>query len=109
VAPPAGRREPSGPAATVARRAGGLLGDRRRNRLGLGGVVAVLVFFEARSIRSMEWLSRSVQMWQSFNQMLLDEDRARRWRRLLDGSLPPSEIKAADHYVLFTYVNIMFA
>jgi len=31
------------------------------------------------------------------------------WRRLLDGSLPPSEIKAADHYVLFTYVNIMFA
>jgi hypothetical protein len=34
--------------------------------------------------------------------MLLDEDRARRWRRLLDGSLPPSEIKAADHYVLFT-------
>jgi hypothetical protein len=73
------------------------------------GVVAVLVFFEARSIRTMEWLSRSVQMWQSFNQMLLDEDRARRWRRLLDGSLPPSEIKAADHYVLFAYVNIIFA
>jgi hypothetical protein len=57
----------------------------------------------------MEWLSRSVQMWQSFNQMLLDEDRALRWRRLLDGSPPPSEIKAADHYVLFAYVNIIFA
>jgi hypothetical protein len=72
-------------------------------------LVAVLVFREARSIRTMEWLSRSIQMWQSFNQMLLDEERAVRWRRLLDGSLPAAEIKMADHYVLFTYVNIIFA
>jgi len=72
-------------------------------------LVAVFVFLEARSIRTMEWLSRSVQMWQSFNQMLLDDQRAARWRKLLDGSLPPSEVRAADHYVLFSYVNIIFA
>jgi hypothetical protein len=35
--------------------------------------------------------------------------RAARWRRLLAGDLPPEEFKAADHYVLFTYVNIIFA
>jgi hypothetical protein len=72
-------------------------------------LVAIFVFLEARSIRTMEWLSRSVQMWQAFNQMLLDDERARRWRGLLDGSLPAGEIGAADHYVLFSYVNIIFA
>jgi hypothetical protein len=81
------------------------------NALGTGAtaLVALLVFFEARSIRTMDWLSRSVGMWQSFNQMLLDEERASRWRRLLDGTLPVGEIRASDHYVLFTYVNILFS
>jgi len=71
-------------------------------------VIAGFVFLEARSIRTMEWLSRSVQMWQSFNQMLLDDERATRWRRLLIGDLPTEEIRASDHYVLFTYMNIIF-
>jgi hypothetical protein len=72
-------------------------------------VLALLVYLEARSIRQMEWLSRSVQMWQAFNQTLLDEERASRWRKLLAGRIPAEEIRAADHYVLFSYVNIIFA
>lgn len=72
-------------------------------------VIASMVFVEARSIRQMEWLSRSMQMWQNFNQMMMDGARAARWRRLLAGDLPAEEFRAEDHYVLFTYVNILFA
>ena len=71
-------------------------------------LIAGFVFMEARSIRTTEWLTRSVSMWQSFNQMLMEEDRAARWRRLLTGELPARDVTAADHYVLFSYVNIIY-
>lgn len=48
-------------------------------------------------------------MWQGFNQMMLDGERAARWRRLLAGDLPQADFRPEDHYVLFTYVNIIFA
>ncbi len=75
----------------------------------LTAVIAAFVYAEARSIRTMEWLSRSMQNWQNFNQILLDPDRAARWRKLLAGDLPADQFRPEDHYVLFTYVNILYA
>lgn len=72
-------------------------------------IVAVLVFVEARRIRHTEWLTRSVQMWQDFNAMLLGDNRAERWRSLLAGEVDEEDFKPSDHYLLYTYLNIIYS
>jgi hypothetical protein len=69
---------------------------------------ALMVFVEARRIRHVEWLSRTVQMWQGFNQLLLDDSTAARWRDFLDGKIPEAKIVPRDHYVLFSYINVIY-
>src|SRR4051794_1789341 len=71
-------------------------------------IIALLVFLEARAIRHTAWLSRSVALWQNFNQLLMDENRASRWAGLLDGTIPEAEISRSDKHVLFSYVNIIY-
>lgn len=72
-------------------------------------VVAVLVFVEARRIRHTEWLTRSVQMWQDFNSVLLTDNRAERWRSMLAGEVKEREFRPSDHYLLYTYLNIIYS
>jgi hypothetical protein len=72
-------------------------------------IVAVLVWFEARRIRHTEWLARSVQMWQDFNGVLLAENRAERWRSLLAGDVAEDDFQPSDHYLLYTYLNILYS
>jgi hypothetical protein len=71
-------------------------------------IVAVLVFVEARRIRHTEWLTRSVQMWQDFNSVLLAENRAERWRSLLAGEVDEQDFRPSDH-LLYTYLNIIYS
>jgi len=47
-------------------------------------------------------------MWQGFNSQVLNGDRALRWHRFLDRSLPNEEVSAADLHILYSYVNIIF-
>ena len=72
-------------------------------------IVAVLVFVEARRIRHTEWLTRSVQMWQDFNSVLLTDNRAERWRSLLAGKVEERDFQPSDHYLLYTYLNIIYS
>jgi hypothetical protein len=72
-------------------------------------VIATLVYLEARRIRHTEWLTRSVQLWQGFNAMLLDRNRAERWRSFLRGEVPEAEFRPDDHYVLYSYLNIIYS
>ena len=72
-------------------------------------VIAALVFVEARRIRQTEWLTRSVQMWQDFNEMLLTHDRADRWRAFLRGEVSEADFRPEDHYVLYSYLNIIYS
>ena len=72
-------------------------------------LVAVLVFIEARRIRHTEWLTRSVQMWQDFNGVLLTDNRAERWRALLAGEVREQDFRPSDHYLLYTYLNILYS
>lgn len=72
------------------------------------GVIAVLVFLEARRIQDTEWLTRSVQLWQGFNQILLTDDRAARWRSFLRGEVTEADFGPDDHYVLYSYLNIIY-
>jgi hypothetical protein len=72
-------------------------------------IIAVLVFVEARRIRHTEWLTRSVQMWQDFNGVLLTDGRADRWRSLLAGDVEQQDFRPSDHYLLYTYLNIIYS
>jgi len=72
-------------------------------------IIAVLVFIEARRIRHTEWLTRSVQMWQDFNGVLLTDSRADRWRSLLAGEIEKQDFRPSDHYLLYTYLNIIYS
>jgi hypothetical protein len=72
-------------------------------------IIAVLVFVEARRIRHTEWLTRSVQMWQDFNGVLLTDGRADRWRSLLAGDVQQQDFRPSDHYLLYTYLNIIYS
>lgn len=72
-------------------------------------IIAVLVFVEARRIRHTEWLTRSVQMWQDFNSVLLTDHRAERWRSLLAGEVEEQDFAPSDHYLLYTYLNIIYS
>ena len=71
-------------------------------------IIALLVYLEARRIRHSEWLTRSVQMWQGFNEILLTDGRAARWRSFLRGEVAESDFQPADHYVLYSYLNIIY-
>jgi hypothetical protein len=75
----------------------------------LTAVGALLVYMEARRIRHTEWLTRSVQMWQGFNEVLLTDNRARRWRSFLDGEVSEADFEASDRYLLYTYLNILYS
>ena len=72
-------------------------------------IIAVPVFVEARRIRHTEWLTRSVQMWQDFNGVLLTDNRADRWRSLLAGEVEKQDFRPSDHYLLYTYLNIIYS
>lgn len=71
-------------------------------------LIAILVFIEARKIRHTEWLSRSVQLWQGFNHTVLETGHAELWRKFVAGELSADDLGASDHYILFSYVNIIF-
>lgn len=72
-------------------------------------LIALLVYAEARRIRHTEWLTRSVQMWQGFNELLLTNDRAARWRAFLRGEIAEADFQPADHYVLYAYLNVIYS
>ena len=69
--------------------------------------LAVIVWVEARRIRSTEWLTRSVAMWQAFNEMLLANGLTNAWQKLLtDG--PTDSIEGSERQVLYSYINIIY-
>jgi hypothetical protein len=69
--------------------------------------LAIIVWVEARRIRHTEWLTRSVGMWQAFNEMLLANGLAETWHTLLDDG-PTDPIKGSDKHILYSYVNIIY-
>jgi hypothetical protein len=76
----------------------------------LTALLALLVFLEARSIQQTEWLTKSTAMWQDFNALLVSQPcRADSWREFLGGQRDLKDCTPSDLYIVFTYVNIIFA
>ncbi|MEW6598041.1 MAG: hypothetical protein AB1429_11165 [Pseudomonadota bacterium] len=69
--------------------------------------IALLVFVEARSIRKIEWFSKSLDNWQAFNRLLIDADYADRWALIADGAVDWEDITRNDMSFIYSFLNIL--
>jgi hypothetical protein len=69
-------------------------------------LIAILVFVEGRRIRSLEWLSKSHEMWQGFNVAVLANKYEDRFRQIyvLRSELP---LDNHDNHFMYMFLNVV--
>ena len=70
-------------------------------------VVAVMVYLEARSIRKVEWFSKTSENWQGFNKLVLDAGYTGRWWEILNGKVGWAELDQKDRMVIYSFLNVL--
>ena len=74
---------------------------------GITTLIAVLVFLEARRIRKVDWLTKSILNWQNFNRMLLDTKYSERWSEIISGDVAWNDLTQSDKMCIYTFLNIL--
>jgi hypothetical protein len=70
-------------------------------------IVAVFVLREAQRIRRVEWLAKSHEMWQVFNNAVITHGYSDRIEELRSANSPLSRIDSRDRYFIFMYMNVL--
>ena len=70
--------------------------------------LALKIYLEARRLRKIEWLSKTVGNWQDFNRALLEGDRAARWGAIKDGRVAWEAITQFDKQLIYMFLNILW-
>jgi hypothetical protein len=73
----------------------------------VGGLFTALIFLEARSIRQVEWFSKTSANWQDFNRLIGDRGAADRWGDLKAGRVTWGEVTQADLFLIYAFLNVL--
>jgi hypothetical protein len=71
------------------------------------GLFTALIFLEARSIRQVEWFSKTSANWQDFNRLIGDRDAAERWGDLKSGRVAWADVTQADLFLIYAFLNVL--
>ncbi len=73
----------------------------------VSGLFTALIFVEARSIRQVEWFSKTSANWQDFNRLIGDRGAAERWGDLKAGRVAWREVAQADLFLIYAFLNVL--
>ena len=73
----------------------------------VGGIFTALIFIEARSIRQVEWFSKTSTNWQDFGRLVLECNAADRWGELRHGRVAWSDIAQRDLMLIYAFLNVL--
>lgn len=73
----------------------------------VAGLFTALIFLEARSIRQVEWFSKTSANWQDFNRLIGDRGAAERWGDMKAGRVAWREITQADLFLIYAFLNVL--
>jgi hypothetical protein len=70
-------------------------------------IVAVFVFWEARSIRKTEWFSKTIQNWQEFNRLVISANYGERWSEIIKGDHRWQDLNQRDYIFIYSFLNVL--
>jgi hypothetical protein len=70
-------------------------------------LLALLVFVEARGLRKLESLSKSIGNWQDFNKLVMDETVAARWAAIRHGRVVWADMTQKDLNLIYSFLNVL--
>ena len=73
----------------------------------VGGLFTALIFLEARSIRQVEWFSKTSANWQDFGRLVLECNAADRWGDLRHGRIAWPDITQRDLLLIYAFLNVL--
>jgi hypothetical protein len=73
----------------------------------VGGLFTALIFLEARSIRQVEWFSKTSANWQDFNRLIGDRGAAERWGDLKAGRVVWQDVTQSDLFLIYAFLNVL--
>ena len=73
----------------------------------VGGLFTAMIYIEARSIRKVEWFSKTSANWQDFNRLIGDRNAAERWGDLKSGRVAWPEVTQTDLFLIYAFLNVL--
>ncbi|HTK36717.1 MAG TPA: hypothetical protein VL358_15715 [Caulobacteraceae bacterium] len=70
-------------------------------------LIALLIYLEAKRLRQIEWLAKSITNWQDFNKLLMDQAVATRWAAIREGQVAWSQIDQRDRQIIYAFLNVL--